>query len=392
MQEIFADLHIHIGAAGNKKPVKITASRKLNFANIACESLKRKGLDMVGIVDCASPPVIKDIEKLISAGEMVEIHAGGIKYRDELVIIPGVEVESREETGQAHYLAFFADLESIKEYSAILDQYITNITLSSQQTGLTGAELFKIVDGLGGIFIPAHIFTPHKSFYGRCFSSYTEIFTDEQWADIPAIELGLSADTFLADYLSELKNKSFLSNSDAHSLAKIAREYNLLKLKDLNFKELKLALEKKGGREILKNYGLDPALGKYHRSFCKVCEKSFAADYPVYICPECGNEELITGVKDRILKISDKNKSHSPADRAEYLHQIPLLDIPGIGSKTLEKLLQAFGTEMSIIHEIGKDDLENYVSKKIAENILDTRSGNIEIKAGGGGKYGKVVG
>src|SRR6056297_1668727 len=110
MKEIFADLHIHIGAAGNKKPVKITASRKLNFANIACESMKRKGLDMVGIVDCASPPVINDIEKLFASGEMKELSAGGLIYKNNLVIIPGAEVESREKTGQAHYLAFFPDL------------------------------------------------------------------------------------------------------------------------------------------------------------------------------------------------------------------------------------------------------------------------------------------
>ena len=32
-----------------------------------------------------------------------------------------------------------------------------------------------------------------------------------------------SADTYLADHLSELEEKTFLSNSDAHSLAKIAR-------------------------------------------------------------------------------------------------------------------------------------------------------------------------
>jgi len=148
MQEFFADLHIHIGSAGNGKPVKITASKKLNFANIAYESMDRKGLDMVGIVDCASPPVIKDIEELITNGVMKQLPAGGIKYKNKLVIIPGVEVESREENGQAHYLAFFPDLKSIKEYSTILDQYITNITLSSQQTGLTGAEIFRIVNSL----------------------------------------------------------------------------------------------------------------------------------------------------------------------------------------------------------------------------------------------------
>ena len=43
MYEIFADLHIHIGRSENNKPIKITAARSLNFANIAKECANRKG-------------------------------------------------------------------------------------------------------------------------------------------------------------------------------------------------------------------------------------------------------------------------------------------------------------------------------------------------------------
>ena len=37
MNEIFADLHVHIGRSEQGKPIKITAARSLNFANIAKE-------------------------------------------------------------------------------------------------------------------------------------------------------------------------------------------------------------------------------------------------------------------------------------------------------------------------------------------------------------------
>ena len=37
MNEFFADLHVHIGRAENNKPIKITAAKSLNFANIAKE-------------------------------------------------------------------------------------------------------------------------------------------------------------------------------------------------------------------------------------------------------------------------------------------------------------------------------------------------------------------
>ena len=50
--EIFADLHVHIGRSENNKPIKITAAKSLNFANIAKECYERKGIDVVSIIDC----------------------------------------------------------------------------------------------------------------------------------------------------------------------------------------------------------------------------------------------------------------------------------------------------------------------------------------------------
>ena len=44
MYEIYADLHVHIGRSENGKPIKITAARSLNFANIAKECADRKGI------------------------------------------------------------------------------------------------------------------------------------------------------------------------------------------------------------------------------------------------------------------------------------------------------------------------------------------------------------
>ena len=65
MEEIFADLHVHIGRSKNGKPIKITAARSLNFENIAKECAERKGINVVGIIDCASPYVIEDIEEFL---------------------------------------------------------------------------------------------------------------------------------------------------------------------------------------------------------------------------------------------------------------------------------------------------------------------------------------
>ena len=73
MYEIFADLHIHIGRSKNNKPIKITASRSLNFENIAKECVEKKGINIAGIIDCASPYVIEDIEEFLRNGEAKEL-------------------------------------------------------------------------------------------------------------------------------------------------------------------------------------------------------------------------------------------------------------------------------------------------------------------------------
>ncbi|PUU87171.1 endonuclease Q family protein [Halanaerobium sp.] len=392
LKQYFADLHIHIGGGSDGSPVKITASRKLNFPNILKEAAFKKGLDIIGIIDCASPVVLKDIDRMLAAGEMRELAEGGILYSDQLLVLPGAEIESREKNcGQVHYLAFFPRIKQIKNFSTTMDNYITNITLSSQAASLTGNELLKIVDYHGGILIPAHIFTPHKSFYGRAFSNYSQVFSDEEWDKIPAIELGLSADTEMADLMPELAAKTFLSNSDAHSLPKIAREYNIMELEALNFKSVLKALRRESGHRISKNYGLNPELGKYHRSHCEDCDKIFSGSKAVLKCPDCGSDKVVVGVKDRILEIAENPSPQHPAHRPEYIYQVPLLDIPGIGKKTAAKLFKNCGTEMDVIHNLAQTELKECMSSRVFKKIKKAREHDFSFQSGGGGTYGKVI-
>ena len=212
MKEIFADLHVHIGRSENGKPIKITAARSLNFANIAKECADRKGIQMVGIIDCASPYVIEDIENFLKNGDAYEIEDGGIIYKDKVCIILGSEVETSEvnedgKTGSAHNLCYFPTLADIKAFSNEMKNYIHNITLSTQRARISAYNLIDIVEKHNGILVPAHIFTPYKSFYGNCTKRLERIFK-EKFDKIFAVELGLSADTFLADEISELETKN----------------------------------------------------------------------------------------------------------------------------------------------------------------------------------------
>ena len=270
-----------------------------------------------------------------------------------------------------------------------MENHISNMTLSSQRADISAYDLIDIVEKYNGILIPAHAFTPHKSFYGHCTDRLEKIFK-EKFNKIFAIELGLSSDTYLADQISELETRTFLTNSDAHSLPKIAREYNKIQIENISFKELLKALKNEDNRKVLCNYGLNPKLGKYNRTYCEICEKTIEGEAPVTKCDTCDSKNITMGVFDRIEMIKDKKSSKSPDFRPPYIYQIPLTFIPGLGGKTIEKLLAQFGTEMNILHNIEIDDIEAIVGLKTAHQIIQGREGKLKLQVGGGGVYGKV--
>jgi uncharacterized protein (TIGR00375 family) len=386
MRHYYVDLHIHIGRTWTGKPVKITGAKSLTFTNIIEHARNEKGLNMIGIIDSHSPEVILEMESLMESGEVLEHPDGGLKYGD-LTIIPGSEIEIYDEQckGPIHVLCYFPTIKIMREFSSWLSRHLKNITLSSQRVYISGLELQRKVKGLGGLFIPAHVFTPFKSLYGKGVKqSLTEVLDP---ALIDGIELGLSSNTQMADQIKELHDYTFVTNSDAHSLAKIAREYQVMEMKVPTFLELQKVLKGVEGRKIKANYGLDPMLGKYHRTVCADCLTYVEQNEG--ICPNCGKKKIIKGVADRILEL--KSAKEGPVDRPPYIHQVPLEFIPGLGPKMLEKLLQHFGTEMAILHEVPFEAMKQVVPMKIAELIMKAREGKINLFAGGGGKYGKIA-
>lgn len=407
MKEVFVDLHIHIGRSSNGKPVKITGSRNLNFENIAHCAREKKGINFVGIIDCASPYVIEDIENFLKNGDAFELENGGILFKDEVCIILGSEVETTEKRKDgkyavAHNLCYFPFLSDIKAFSKEMEKYITNINLSTQKARICGYDLLKIVQKHNGVLIPAHIFTPFKSYYGRCTDSLKDSFKDK-YSDIFAVELGLSADTVIADSIYELKDKAFLTNSDAHSLEKIGREYNKILVSELSYKGIfdaiknsaKLMRNEKVNNKsrIIANYGMDPKLGKYHRTFCDTClslSEIKTDEKGKEICKKCGSKKITRGVFERVEEIKN-GKSKKLKNRTKYVYQVPLEFLPGIGKKTIDKMLNEFSNEMNILHNITIDTIEAEFGEKIAKSIDDLRKEKFVVSAGGGGNYGKIV-
>lgn len=387
MNNYYVDLHIHIGRTRTGKPVKITGAKSLTLENILGYSTDVKGLHMVGIIDCHVPEVIAELEEKIASGEMEEHEEGGLLFNGGCLIL-GSEIEIYDENchGPIHVLAFLPTLENMRQFSTWMAGNMKNVTLSSQRLYVDGKKLQNVVKDLGGLFIPAHVFTPHKSLYGKGVKeTLEEVFNPSQ---IDGIELGLSSNTEMADQIPELHNYTFISDSDAHSLEKIAREYQIIQMAKPSFQELALALHNEDGRKVVANYGLDPRLGKYHRTSCEKCYEVIE-DVSIKICPNCGNKRITKGVWDRLqeLKMETEDKPVRPL----YVHQVPLEFIPKLGPKTLTKLREYFKTDMGIIHEVPESDLRNVVSDEIADRILQSRTGKMKVQAGGAGRYGKIM-
>jgi len=393
VQKFYCDFHLHIGRNSLGKRVKIVGAKNLTFENIAKECLERKGIDILGVVDSGSPRVQRDIEELMELGQLEELERGGLCYQKKTIILLASEVETGESQGcSAHHLVYFPYWRQMKEYTEIMAKdYIKNVNISTQKAYLTMAQLIDLVDSLGGVVVPAHAFTPHKGIYGNCVVRLAEILTPEQIKKIPALELGLSADTNLADQVSEVREMSFLTNSDAHSLPKIGREYNVLWLEEPNFQEVLMAWRRQEGRKIIANYGLDPRLGKYHRTFCLECESIVQGPPPLFQCENCGSSKVVRGVLDRLKEIADQPQGTHPPHRPPYNYQIPLEFVPGVGSKTLDKLIAHFGSEMAVLHEASAEELIEVVGERVGKSIALAREGKLELEVGGGGHYGKVL-
>lgn len=366
---VYADLHVHIGQAKNRW-VKITASRELTIKNALSVAKKQKGLTVLGLVDSGSKVVLAEYKELLETGQLQEVSGGGFLSTEGLLLIPAWELE----IGEAHYLAYLPNLESLQALTKELWPRTKNQELSTQRFNITPQEVRILVESVGGIFFPAHVFTPFKGFYGKAVDSLYELFL----TPFLAIELGLSSSTEMAAGIAELEKSVFLSNSDAHSLKRIAREYNEIDLPSLDFAGFKQALSE---GSIIANYGLDPRLGKYYETACINCGALFTGNERC----ECGGY-FVNGVRPRCEKLGGFQPAKS---RPPYFKQIPLDMLPGIGPATIAKLI-TLGPELHVLNKATFLEIAEVTSEKIAKVILEAREGNLAIEVGGAGYYGKA--
>jgi uncharacterized protein (TIGR00375 family) len=260
MEEFDSDLHIH-------SPYSIAVSQTLNLETML-ETAIKKGLKIIGTGDITQPDWRNYLKENLK-------YKDGIYSFNDLNFIIQTELEDSE---SIHHLVFLPDLHAGEVLQEKLNPFVKNIEgrwAGRPHVNKTPAEIVEIIETVGGISGPAHAFTPFKSIFRQGkFSTLTEAYGTAV-KKVPFIELGLSANTDLADRIESLQDVTFLSNSDAHSqgIQSLGREFNRIQMEFPTFDELKMALERKKGRKVTMNVGLDPMLGKYYIMFCSKCRR-----------------------------------------------------------------------------------------------------------------------
>jgi uncharacterized protein (TIGR00375 family) len=252
------------------------------------------------------------------------------------------------------------------------------------------------------MLVPAHIWTPWFSVFGANsgFNSLEDAY--EEYTDkITALETGLSSDPPMNWMLSALDRFSLISNSDAHSPANLGREVNVFDC-DLDYWEIKKALEHKDRNKFLYTVEFFPEEGKYHYDGHRNCNvRLHPKETKKYQgkCPVC-KKPLTRGVLNRVNELADRQEGFIPASAIDYKSLVPLAEIiaevKGVDkkSKAVEKeylrLITEFGSEFNLLIDVKQDDLLAHVSPKLAEGIIRMRNRQVKIDPGFDGEYGKV--
>ncbi|MGB7531359.1 MAG: TIGR00375 family protein [Halobacteriota archaeon] len=396
---INADLHIHSHYSAATSP-------RMDLPTLAKEGT-RKGIHLLGTGDCLHPKWLKGIKELEERNGifyfMGKDKGKGKSKNASTDFVLTVEVEDMR---RVHHLLILPAIAKAEELYELFSRYSRDIDSDGRPSlRLRGEEIAEHARDAEALIGPCHAFTPWTALYAY-HNSLQECYGD-MVGYVSFVELGLSADSSYADRIEELRELTFLTNSDAHSPypIRLAREFNRFQVADTSFDELKAAIERKRGRKPVLNVGVPPAEGKYNESACIRCYKHYPLTEAIIRKWRCDCGGLIKkGVRDRVNELANCNGTH-PEHRPPYLHLIPLAEIIGLAlhksatSKAVntvwESLLAGFGTEVNVLVDAPMDDFHTDTANfnldaRVIEAIKAFREREIRVIPGGGGKYGVI--
>lgn len=376
---------------------------------------RKKGISIVGTGDFTHPQWRRELEeKLAPAGnglyvlkeEYVLPQARLMGEPPPFFVISGEISSIYKKNGRCrkvHNLILLPGFSEAEELSKKLEQ-IGNIRSDGRPIlGLDCRELLEMtLDTCGqSMFIPAHIWTPHFSLFGAKsgFDTIEECFEDLS-GYIHAVETGLSSDPPMNRRISALDRFQLVSNSDAHSPAKLGREATLLAMGEVSYANLYQAIQK--GEGLLGTIEFFPQEGKYHSDGhrkCGVCISPSEAKARNGICPVCG-KKLTMGVNHRIEQLADRTEEEGRRLSPQFESLVPLPEVLGEvfghspASKKVQgmyqQLLSKLGSEFFILRKAPPEELRAAGGNIFSEIVEKLRAGEVECRPGYDGEYGKI--
>ena len=401
------DLHIH-------SKYSRACSRDLDLPNIA-RACEVKGIDIVSSGDFTHPKWIKHIKE-----NLEEWQEGIYKMKNSLSgtkFILGTELslvkKHKGQTRRIHACVYAPSIKIVEKFNKRLEKMGFNLKSDGRPIlGLTVKELLEIMISVDVRMelIPAHAWTPWFAIFGSKsgYDSLEEAF-EELTPRIHVIETGLSSDPRMNWGLSQLDNITLISNSDAHSTAKLGREANVFEfgeVKKITYTEIFRIINTGDKKNFLYTIEFYPEEGKYYADGCSNCKFSSNPKETKKLkglCPKC-KKKMTVGVLTRIDELADRNEEESLKIGKEkmipYKSLVPLPEIIadvfvcGVNTKKVSKqydeLIEKLGSEFKILLDISIKKIESVSSIEIASAIKNVREGKVETVPGYDGIFGKI--
>lgn len=401
VMRIIADLHIHSRHSRATSP-------EMNL-NMLSHWARIKGINLLGTGDFTHPAHLGSIEELLEptgAGLFVLKERKSDPEPTHFMLTAEVSNIYKQGalTRKIHNLIFAPSIEAVRKMNSTFAR-LGNINSDGRPIfGFSAEDLIKIVLDASPdcMLIPAHAWTPWFSIFGSKsgFNSIQECF-GEYSRHIHAIETGLSSNPQMNWRLSTLDSITLISNSDAHSPAKLGREANVFDC-SMDYYEIIDIIKKKDKGRFLYTIEFFPEEGKYHADGHRNCGVLFSPQETIASgkrCPVCG-KEVTVGVLSRIEELADRPNGFMPQDAIPARHLVPLQEIIseilGVGVNSVKvkreylRLTTEAGSEFNMLLDMPEEDLLRVAGPKTTEAVLKVREGDISITPGFDGEFGKI--
>jgi len=392
---VIADLHLH------SKYSRAT-SRDMDVENLA-RWCRLKGITLVGTGDFTHPVWFREMRaKLKPAGR-------GLFTYEGVHFLLTVEVSNIYPQGgrlrKIHNLILAPSFEVAERLNAVLGRFGNLMADGRPTLSLPCDKLVEYVTELcpDCLVIPAHVWTPWFSLYGSNsgFDALEECFRDQS-RHVVAVETGLSSDPPMNWRLSELDRVLLVSNSDAHSPAKLGREANVFEMDVLDYHELVRILRERDVSRFLYTIEFFPQEGKYHFDGHRNCNQRLAPRETRAlqgICPVC-RRPLTVGVMHRVELLADREEGYVPEGAVPYRSLIPLEEIIAealgaqVGTAAVReeylRLCREFGGEFRVLLDVPPEELARVASPRVVEGLRRVREGQVHIVPGYDGVFGEI--